>query len=525
MLAGILNKYLHRRSDKSFRALKKTYIRDFMPDTCMLNLQRMRFWSVFLLAMTLLQFGSDFLFTRLWSEKQLLGFRILDTYLALVTLLVFYVSHFQRPREAGEVRPFHRLVIYFYFFSHMAWTACVSGIESASASGMPTFLIGLFSAATIFIIPSLVFLIALLVSLTGLLLTVVVMHIPMESLVSQYYTVIILVVVAFIISRILYVSRFRNFISNHEMELMNNTLDAMVKERTKELSTTNILFKNEIEIRIRFEKELKKALMRAEEADRLKTMFLANMSHEIRTPLNGILGFSDLLKNSMAGTNEKTDRFIDIIHKSGEQLLTIIDDILDISMIESNQLKIHKTPFSLNELTRDTKEFFETYKKTHNRDSLVIRYSTDKPDGEDTLYTDPGRLQQILNNLIKNAIKFTETGTVSFGYSVNLPLILFYVEDTGTGISADMHDKIFDRFTQGSETAHRSYGGAGLGLAISKGIVECLGGKIWLDTAYTTGARFCLTIPYLTAQPEETQTEEEKVSKNFSDALKNLGLK
>ena len=419
---------------------------------------------------------------------------------------------------------FHRFTVNFYVFSHLVWTACVAAIESASANGLPTFLIGMFSAATLFIVPSSVFLIALLMSMTGLSLTLMALQIPVSSLVNQYYTAIILVVVAFITSRILYNTRFRNYISNHELELVNNTLDNIVKERTKELSTTNILLKNEIEIRIRFEKELKKALMRAEEADRLKTLFLANMSHEIRTPLNGIMGFSDLLK-SQVRQNEKCDRFIEIIQKSGEQLLKIIDDILDISMIESNQLKIHKISFSLNDLLQDTQDFFATYKKAQNRDVLVISYSKDRPDGEDTLYTDPGRLQQILNNLIKNSIKFTETGTIKFGYMISAPVILFFVEDTGSGISSDLQDKIFERFIQGDEPIKRNFGGAGLGLAISKGLVECLGGKIWLDTAYSPGARFCLSIPYITEQPDEALQKDEKISKNFTDALKGLGLK
>ena len=269
--------------------------------SCILNLQRLRFWSVFLIFLTVLQFGSDYLFVKIWSEKQFSAFRILDIYLGIVTLLVFYVSYFQRPVKPGEVRFFHRFVVNFYIFSHLLWTACVAGIEAGSAIGLPTFLIGMFSAATLFIIPSPVFLIALLISIAGLSLTLMGMHVPFTSVVSQYYTAIILVAVAFITSRILYITRFRNYVSNHELELVNTRLDTIVKERTKELSTTNLLLKNEIEIRIRFEKELKKALMRAEQADRLKTLFLANMSHEIRTPLNGILGFSDLLKNHTGG--------------------------------------------------------------------------------------------------------------------------------------------------------------------------------------------------------------------------------
>ena len=525
MLSEILHKTFSLRQDKTYAALKKSYIRDFLLDACVLNLQRLRFWSVFLIVFALLQLGSDFLFMKIWSQKQLSVFRILDIYLGLVTLLVFYVSYFHCPRQIGDVRFFHRFVVYFYVFSHFLWTACVAGIESVSVNGLPTFLIGIFTAVTLFIIPSAVFLIALLTGMAGLSLTLRAMQIPVESVVEHYYMAIILVAVAFITSRILYTTRFRNYVSTRELEMVNNTLDNVVKERTKELSTTNLILKNEIEIRIRFEKELKKALMRAEEADRLKTLFLANMSHEIRTPLNGILGFSDLLKNQAAGQDEKNTRFIEIIHKSGEQLLTIIDDILDISMIESNQLKIHKTQFSINDLLRITQEFFATYKKAQNRDALVIRYSCDRADGEDSLCTDPGRLQQILNNLIKNAIKFTEKGTIHFGYTINPPLIRFFVEDTGTGVSRELQDKIFERFIQGEEPLHRGYGGAGLGLAISKGIVECLGGKIWLDTAYSPGARFCLSIPYVTDKTDESVPEDEKVSKNFSDALKNLGLR
>jgi signal transduction histidine kinase len=525
MLSGILNKIFSLRQDKPYAALKKSYTRDFMLDACVLNIQRLRFWSVFLIAFSVLQLSSNFLFIRIWSQKQLSAFRILDIYLVIITLLVFYVSYFRRPRENGEVRFFHRFVVIFYVFSHLLWTACIAGVESGSANGLQTYVIGMFSAATLFIIPSPIFLVALLSSMAGLSLTLMILQMPVEPVMNQYFTAVVLVAVAFITSRILYLTRFRNYISHREFESVNNTLDNIVKERTKELSSTNILLKNEIEIRIRFEKELKKALMRAEEADRLKTLFLANMSHEIRTPLNGILGFSDLLKNHSAGQDEKRDRFIEIIHNSGEQLLKIIDDILDISMIESNQLKIHKLIFSLNELLQITQDFFTTYKKDQNRDSLFIHYSTGRPNGEDMLYTDPGRLQQILNNLIKNAIKFTESGTIHFGYTISAPLILFFVEDTGTGVSKELQDKIFERFTQGDDLLHRKYGGTGLGLAISKGIVECLGGNIWLDTAYSPGARFCVSLPYITEKPEESLQGEEKVSKNFSNALKNLGLR
>jgi two-component system CheB/CheR fusion protein len=174
---------------------------------------------------------------------------------------------------------------------------------------------------------------------------------------------------------------------------------------------------------------------------------------------------------------------------------------------------------------KDTHDFFTAYKKAENHDNLLIKYTNDKPDGEDTLYTDPGRLQQILNNLMKNAIKFTEEGTVHFGYAVKGSLIEFFVEDNGIGVKDELQEKIFERFTQTQEAFKRNYGGNGLGLAISRGIVECLDGKIWLDTTYSPGARFCFIIPYACEASADSILDKEKISTNFLDALKSLGLK
>ena len=356
MLSGKLKKIFGSPVDKQYRQLKKSYAHDFSLDACILNFYRMRFWSVFLLVMVIFQLSSDFLVLKIWSDKQLVAFRILDVYLGVVTLVVFYVSYFRRPLNPGEVTVFHKALIVFYVFSHVLWSASIAGIESGTASGLPTYLIGVFSAATLFIIPGPVFFVALLASLLGLALSLQYMHTPIFSVINEYYTVFILIIIAYITSRILYDTRLKSYIINHKLEVANKTLDHKVKERTSELSTTNIQLKNEIEIRIRFEKELKSALLRAEEADRLKTLFLANMSHEIRTPLNGILGFSDLLKSQIT-TDDKLKHYIEIIHQSGQQLLKIIDDILDISMIESNQIKIHKISFRLNSLMKDTHVF------------------------------------------------------------------------------------------------------------------------------------------------------------------------
>jgi signal transduction histidine kinase len=524
MLSGLYRQAFLIRSDLKYRRLRKTYAADFQTDVYILNYFRLRFWSYFLVTMLVLQLISDFFVEGLWNSRQLAAFRVCDIYLGLVSLLVLYVAQFHRPKVPGDVKLYHKVLFIFYLFSHLLWSGVVGGIESGTASGMPTYLIGVFSAATLFLVPGSVLLAAMAMSLLSLSLSLHYMQVPLLSVVNQYYTVLILIAIAYITSRLLYATRLRNYISSRQLENINETLDHKVKERTKELSMTNIQLKNEIEIRIRFERELKKALVRAEEADRLKTLFLANMSHEIRTPLNGILGFSDLLKAQHIDM-EKMERYIEIIHNSGQQLLKIIDDIMDISMIESNQIKIHKIAFSLNSLLRDTHEFFNTYKKAENRDQLQITYSQGRPDGEDKCYTDPGRLQQVLNNLIKNAVKFTEKGSVLFGYRFSADNIEFYVEDTGIGVRESMRDKLFNHFTQSEEVFKRNYGGTGLGLAISKGIVECMGGSIWLDSTYSPGARFCFSLPHGENESKETQLNAATISTNFSDALKSLGLK
>jgi signal transduction histidine kinase len=524
MLSGIFKKVFSVSANDQFRHLKKSYINDFTDDSCILNYQRLRYWLYFLIPFSLVQIIADFLFTRLWTEKQLLAFRNFDVFMGLVALLMFYITHFKQPKKPADLRPYHKILMAFYIFSHLFWSAGIGGIESETSNGLPTFLIGVFSAATLFIVPATFFMLLLIISMTGLAISLYLMQVSFQTIVTQYYTVFILVFIAFISSRLIYGTRLRTYISSRELEKMNLNLNQIVEERTQELSDTNIQLKNEIEVRIRFERELKKALVRAEEADRLKTLFLANMSHEIRTPLNGILGFSDLLK-SQEIPEEKRKRYYDIIYNSGQQLLKIIDDILDISMIESNQIKVNKTYFNLNDLMRNTFEFFYNYIRAEKGETITLNCIYGLTDGADRIYTDSGRLQQILYNLLKNSIKFTEKGTVTFGYSLVNDMIEFFVEDTGIGIKNELHEKIFERFTQSEEVFKRNYGGTGLGLAISKGIVECLGGQIWLDKEYSPGARFYFNIPFFTAQPDSFILDNENVSNNFSAALKNLGLK
>jgi len=311
---------------------------------------------------------------------------------------------------------------------------------------------------------------------------------------TEFYPIIALVVIAWVVSKVILATRLNTYIATRKLEQTNLNLDKTVKKRTAELSESNERLIKEIKERKKYERDLLVAVKNAEEADRLKTVFLANMSHEIRTPLNGILGFGDLLGRD----NIPPDRFkkyIEIIMSSGQQLLKIIDDILDISLIESNQLKIHKVAFPLNEKMNEIYEFYNTSKKSMGKENIQFSYLKSLPDGQDNIFTDPFRLQQIINNLLKNAFKFTFSGKIEFGYETNKNDFQFFVSDTGIGVDEEKRDVIFERFRQGDESLKRSYSGTGLGLSISKGIAEQLGGKIWLDTSLSAGSKSCFTIP------------------------------
>ena len=239
------------------------------------------------------------------------------------------------------------------------------------------------------------------------------------------------------------------------------------------------------------EKDLIKAKEKAEESDRLKTIFLANMSHEIRTPMNGILGFTELLKDPDL-TGEKQKDFINTIEKSGQRLLNIINDIINISKVESNTTDVVISRTNINE---QIDYLFKLFSPEADKKGLqLIHNALAIPDA--TLMTDMEKLYAILANLIKNAVKFTSKGSVAFGYEIIGDEIRFFVKDTGIGIRHDQLDVVFERFRQVSEGFARSFEGAGLGLSISKAYVEMLGGKIWVESELGTGSTFFFTLPY-----------------------------
>lgn len=263
--------------------------------------------------------------------------------------------------------------------------------------------------------------------------------------------------------------------------------------------------------------QLIKAIEKAKESDRLKTAFLANMSHEIRTPMNGILGFTELLKTpDLSGIEQQ--EFIYLIRKSGERMLNIINNIIDISKIESGQMEVSYSTTDINEQIEYLYSFFRT---ETDQKGLKIFSSVTLPSALAKIKTDKEKVYAILTNLVKNAVKFTPAGSIRFGYELKKDTLEFFVQDTGVGIPQEQQEFIFERFRQGNESLARKHEGAGLGLSITKAYVEMLGGKIWVESEYRKGSAFYFTIPYQVENEEitvpqtivSTQTDKEPYRK------------
>ena len=281
-------------------------------------------------------------------------------------------------------------------------------------------------------------------------------------------------------------------------------VEQILLERNKKIASQNkeYQFLNE---------ELIIAKEKAEESNRLKSAFLANMSHEIRTPMNGIIGFSQLLTTPEL-SGKKIKDYTDIIIHSGKHLLSIINDIIDISKIDAGQIQIHKKTFNINHVLNELFSFFNSQKTEafSNKAKLITVLPLD--DNEVNINTDETRFKQIFSNLINNAIKFTEEGTIEFGYKPEKNKLVFYVKDTGIGINKNMQILIFERFTQATINTEKLYGGTGLGLAISKACTKLLEGDIWLESEEGKGSTFFFSLPFNKSSeniPKKTQESRE----------------
>jgi two-component system sensor histidine kinase/response regulator len=302
----------------------------------------------------------------------------------------------------------------------------------------------------------------------------------------------------------------QNFINYEKEKIARLTRDELYEE----LKNSNVKLKDEIEAHKITEEELKKAKIEAERANKAKSDFLASMSHEIRTPMNAIIGMAELLSDTSLSTEQKG--FVETLEKAGDTLLSLINDILDLSKIEAGDVELEETDFDLGELIEGTCDVMAVRARKKNIEFL----SRIEPNVPVNLIGDPSRLRQVIVNLIGNAIKFTDSGEIVLNVSLMQAVdprcacpeegkyicLLFYVRDSGIGIPEDKHYTIFESFKQADSSTTRKYGGTGLGLSICKKITKLMGGKIWVESELGMGSKFCFTSVFQLQKEKEKET-------------------
>lgn len=311
---------------------------------------------------------------------------------------------------------------------------------------------------------------------------------------AQKLGILILLIILTLASMIIFLAYRQKKAAEQKLALHKSDLENIIIEKTLELD--NQITERKI----------------AEESDKLKSAFLANMSHELRTPMNAIIAFSQFLHEPDLSKN-KRDEYLEHITSAGESLLRLIDDIIDIAKLETNQIKISISPVNISRLLRELYKVFLELKLKNNY--KVDFYLNMDRDCDYIINTDALRLRQILNNLLGNAFKYTPDGEIELGFKPAGHDLKFFVRDTGIGIPKEKHKKIFERFSQLENNLERKFGGTGLGLAISKNLTELLGGEIWVDSIPGKGSTFYASIPALEMRQVAVVKEVPGVSPKF----------
>jgi two-component system sensor histidine kinase/response regulator len=276
---------------------------------------------------------------------------------------------------------------------------------------------------------------------------------------------------------------------NGEQFIANLTL-ALLEEGFKELTIEGIV--EDITQVAKARDEIIKAKDKAVEADRLKSLFLANMSHEIRTPMNAIIGFTNMLREENI-THQERNFYIDVVQNNGNSLMTLIDSIVDFSKLEADQMSISNSEFNFIPLFNSVCDSAEkSLISEEKKDIKLIR--SKEPLESLKIVSDRHRLNQVLSHIISNAVKFTDKGEIEIGFKQEENSLIIFVRDTGIGIPKDKLGTIFDRFTKVTNDKNRLFGGTGIGLTISKGLMELMGGKIEVESEFGKGTTFWLKL-------------------------------
>lgn len=351
--------------------------------------------------------------------------------------------------------------------------------------------------------------------------------ISMESLFLLNLPIVISII--YFISRFTEMKSYKDFvyakkIENHKIQLQEEVikrekiqedllkheehLKQLVNERTQHIKDKS--------------RELEIAKDKAEESDRLKTSFMATMSHELRTPLNAIIGFTELIDEETS-LSDIFD-YSDIINKSGQRLLKTVEDIFQLTYIETKEINFKPIHFNLNEFLNALLENYKEEKNLFHKKYLDLKFVPGSDDNECFIKTDIRHIKSILDKLVHNAIKFTNIGSITYGYDIikskeNSSKIIFYVKDTGIGIDKKFHEIIFDRFRQVEETNTRNYEGSGLGMTIAKELVKFLKGEIWMESEINKGTSFYFSIP-INLDEVKTESIDIKAKKTLVDLSK-----
>ena len=286
----------------------------------------------------------------------------------------------------------------------------------------------------------------------------------------------------------------------------NRMLKSRVKNKTKDLQ-------HQLELNTQITQELEKQKIKAEESDKMKSAFLANMSHEIRTPMNGILGFTELLNTHNYSIDEQ-DHFVKLIQQSGERMLTTINNIIQISKIESG---VEKLQIAETDIENVIKELFQFFAEEAKRKNVSLIIEKREINVTRNFYSDVYKINSILTNLIKNALKFTQAGSVKIGYSISDDIAQIYVSDTGIGIEKEKQKAIFDYFIQADSSLSKRYEGSGLGLTICREYTKMLNGEIRVESEINEGSTFFVTIPNHTeyATPQKIKNTNNAIEVPF----------
>ena len=294
---------------------------------------------------------------------------------------------------------------------------------------------------------------------------------------------------------------------SRKLKESQNMIEAI---KNKESDASEVSPDNAEQVLAKVNLELMAAKTKAEQSDQLKSAFISNLGHEIRTPINSILGYTKILMES--ASDEQQRSHINVISQSGRYLLQLINDIIDISRIEADELKIVPSAVSVNDLMCNLKKQFDLYFFNNQKQNIGFRLNlplekNDKP----TVYTDEFRVKQVLSNLLSNAFKFTKSGSVELGYEIaDRKELIFFVRDTGPGIRMIDKEIIFSRFRQGLNSSKQVVSGTGLGLAISKGLAKLLDGEIYVESVIGQGSIFYFKIPFTEAEMEITGEPEKR---------------